>query len=87
MATLPRTVNRKAVLSTTGWSKGTLENRIKAKQFPPPIDTGDRTRVWLEADLLNYLAARVADRDEKGNAKTSIDGAVQADHHPVGKAT
>lgn len=43
------------VLALSGYSRGTLINRIKAGKMPAPIDRGGNGSIWLRDDLLRAL--------------------------------
>lgn len=38
------------------WSRSTYYNRVKSGDFPPPITTGPRTRLYLRKTINDYLA-------------------------------
>jgi predicted DNA-binding transcriptional regulator AlpA len=44
------------------WSRGTLYNRIAAKEFPPGIRIGRRMVAWLPSDVDAYVASKVIER-------------------------
>lgn len=69
-----RLIRRPAVLSRTGWSRGTLHNRVKAGEFPAPVPTGPRTIAWVEAEVDAYMAACVAERDARVQRQGAIGG-------------
>ena len=48
------TLTMREVLDITGWSRSTLFNRLR-ENFPKPLKTGPRTRVWLTDKVLAYL--------------------------------
>ncbi len=48
------------VKQRTGLSRSTIYALIKAKQFPQPITLGARAVGWLESDVSEFIAERVA---------------------------
>ena len=64
-------IRRPKVIALTGWSRSTLENRVKAGQFPAPVPTGPRTVGWVEAEVTAYLAARISERDARVQRQAS----------------
>jgi prophage regulatory protein len=59
----PLTVLRlSSVKERTGLSRSTLYLRIATGTFPKPIGLGGRTVGWLESEVADWIAARVAER-------------------------
>ena len=46
-----------------GISVSTLENWVRNKQFPKPLNLGGRCVGWLGSDILDHLNKLVAERD------------------------
>jgi len=47
-----RILRAKAVMSRMGWSRTTLWRRVRAGEFPAPMQTGPNTMGWFE-DLVD----------------------------------
>lgn len=59
----PLTVLRLAsVKERTGLSRSTLYLRIATGTFPKPVGLGGRAVGWLESEVADWIAARVAER-------------------------
>jgi prophage regulatory protein len=56
-------LRRKAVEAKTGHSTSTIYERMAAGAFPRPIKLGARAVGWLEEEIDEYLAQRIAERD------------------------
>ncbi len=54
-------LRRPDVQARTGLSRSAIYAGIKAGTFPPQIRLGPQTVGWLESDVQNFLAARVAE--------------------------
>lgn len=48
------------VLNRIGLSRSTIYKKISDRQFPQPIPLGDRAVGWLESDIEDWIAERVA---------------------------
>ncbi|MGE4073718.1 MAG: helix-turn-helix transcriptional regulator [Lysobacterales bacterium] len=49
-------------------SRSTLLRRVKAKDFPSPVKLGSGPSVaWVAAEVQDWAAARIAERDEANN--------------------
>ena len=74
-----RTKNRvlrlPAVLEMTSLSESELERRIQRGEFPKPIRLSDSGRLkgWVEAELEEWLAKRIAAREAGGSDYPSRD--------------
>jgi len=53
-------LRRKQVEARTGLSRSTIYHYIKAGTFPRPVPLGPRAVGWLESDVSNWIAERVA---------------------------
>jgi prophage regulatory protein len=56
-------LRRKEVEARTGLSRSTIYNRIQRGTFPGQISLGDRAVGWVEAEIEEFLAKRIAQRD------------------------
>jgi predicted DNA-binding transcriptional regulator AlpA len=54
-----------AVIERTACSQSRVYEMIAKREFPAPIAIGPRARAWLESEISDWLAARIAARDEK----------------------
>jgi prophage regulatory protein len=55
----PAFLRRKQVETRTGLSRSTIYQYIKDGAFPKPVPLGPRAVGWLEADVSDWIAARV----------------------------
>lgn len=53
--TLPPRIATPMVLALSGYSRGTLINRIKAGKMPAPVDRGGDGSIWIRDDVLRAL--------------------------------
>jgi prophage regulatory protein len=52
------------VLYTTGLSRSTVYEMMTRKQFPAQISLGGKTVAWLESEVENWMAERIANRHQ-----------------------
>lgn len=52
-----------SVKERTGLARSTLYLRIAAGSFPKPIGLGGRAVGWLESEVEEWIAARIAERN------------------------
>jgi len=58
-------LRRKMVENKTGLARSTLYFLIQKNRFPEPIHLGPRAVGWIEEEIDDWIAKRVADRDER----------------------
>ncbi|MDH0201133.1 MULTISPECIES: AlpA family transcriptional regulator [Comamonas] len=58
-----RIIRLNEVINRTGLGKTSLYKFIKAKTFPQPIALGERAVGWVEAEVDQWITARVNERD------------------------
>lgn len=58
-----RILRLKEVMSSTGLARATVYKFISAGTFPKSVSLGDRCVGWLESEVQNWIADRVAQRD------------------------
>ncbi len=46
-----RILRAKAVMARMGWSRTTLWRRVRAGEFPAPVDTGSNTVGWFDDEV------------------------------------
>ena len=46
-----RILRAKAVMFRMGWSRTTLWRRVRAGEFPAPVDTGSNTVGWFDDEV------------------------------------
>lgn len=63
--TFPKIIRRPVILSSTGWSKSTLYNRLKEGLFPPAIDLGARAKGWYDLEVNKTIQAMIAGYSEQ----------------------
>ena len=56
-------LRRKSVEARTGLSRSTIYLRVAQGAFPKPIQLGSRAVGWAEAEVDQWIADRIADRD------------------------
>jgi len=61
-----RAINIKQVSEKVGLKPTCLRELIAEGRFPLPQRLGKRTRFWLEQEVDDWLAARFAERGQKG---------------------
>ena len=57
-------LRRKQVEIKTGLSRSTIYQKLEKGIFPKPISLGDRAVGWIESEVEEWLAMRVAKRDQ-----------------------
>lgn len=58
-----RIIRLNEVINRTGLGKTSLYKFIKAKTLPQPIALGERAVGWVEAEVDQWITARVNERD------------------------
>lgn len=58
-----RIIRLNEVINRTGLGKTSLYKFIKAKTFPQPIALGERAVGWVEAEVDQWITARVNERN------------------------
>ena len=53
-------------MALTGLARATIYRYIAAGTFPKAIPLGERSVGWLESEILEWMSARVAERDIAG---------------------
>lgn len=53
-----------AVVKLTGLPRSTVYDLVSRNQFPRPIKISERCSAWLETELCDWQAARIAQRDK-----------------------
>ena len=56
----PTILRRKAVEARTGLSRSTIYLRVSQGTFPEPVSLGARAVGWIEAEISEWLAGRIA---------------------------
>ncbi|MCL1040781.1 MULTISPECIES: helix-turn-helix transcriptional regulator [Shewanella] len=51
------------VIQLTGLARSTIYDYIAKKQFPKPIDLGERAVGWLEHEIQDWIQQRIEKRD------------------------
>ncbi len=60
IATALAILRRKQVQVRTGLSRSTIYQKVKDGDFPAPVALGARAVGWIEAEVVAWLASRVA---------------------------
>lgn len=68
---LQKFLRRSDVQDLTGLPVSTLYEMMDRGEFPRPIRLSPRTVAWLEKDIAEWQAERVAQRDGSHHAATS----------------
>ncbi len=58
-----RIVRRKELRHLVGYSPAHIDRLEKAGQFPKKVELGPNAVGWLEAEVQEWIKARVAERD------------------------
>jgi len=53
-------IRRKQVEARTGLSRSTIYLRVSDGTFPRPVSLGARAVGWIESEISDWLAARIA---------------------------
>jgi len=53
----------KSVMAATGLSRATIYRYMVGGMFPRAVPLGERSVAWLESEILEWMSARVAERD------------------------
>ena len=61
---MPRFIRRKAVEELTGLARSTIYQMVHEGRFPRPVRLGGRAVAWLETEVNDWVAARIAERGE-----------------------
>jgi prophage regulatory protein len=48
--------------------KTTIYKYVQAKMFPEPVATGPKRVAWLESEVLQWMNARIEERDRRRNS-------------------
>lgn len=60
-----RIIRLPEVLNLTGLKRATVYLKIKQGQFPKSISLGPRAAGWVQAEIQQWIAERISDRDSK----------------------
>ena len=52
------------VASRVGLGRSAIYGRIRAKTFPAPVHLGGYSVAWVEAEIEEWIAARITERDK-----------------------
>lgn len=52
-----------AVMAKTGIRRSTIYSKVAAGEFPRPVELGPNSRGWVEAEITEWLASKLAARD------------------------
>jgi prophage regulatory protein len=56
----PSILRRRQVEARTGLSRSTIYLRVASGTFPAPVNLGARAVGWLESEISDWLAGRIA---------------------------
>jgi prophage regulatory protein len=56
----PTIIRRKVVEARTGLSRSTIYLRVSEGTFPRPVSLGERAVGWIESEISDWLAGRIA---------------------------
>lgn len=59
-----RLIDLREVMRMVGLAKSAVYARIAAGAFPAPARLGPRCVRWVEAEVIAWISARIAERDE-----------------------
>ena len=69
---VPALLRKQTVLSITGLTERSLAMRIAAGTFPKPVLLDARNPAWIAAEVREWIARLVADRDAEVKTPTRI---------------
>jgi prophage regulatory protein len=61
----PRIIRRKEVERITGLSRSSLYLGMSRGTFPQSVELGDRSVGWIEAEIYEWLQAKIARRENQ----------------------
>ena len=67
-----RLMRIREVLHLCGFSRATLYNQIKLHTFPAPVKLSARSVGWVQEDVMQWMAARIAQRGPAYRAHARI---------------
>ncbi|MBB1061862.1 helix-turn-helix transcriptional regulator [Marilutibacter spongiae] len=56
------------VQASTGLSRSEIYRRVRSGDFPAPVKLGERASAWVEREIVEWAARRIAERDAKAVA-------------------
>jgi len=59
----PELRQRARVVRQTGLSAASIHRKVRAGTFPRPVKIGTRTARWVGAEVDQWIADRIAERD------------------------
>ncbi len=62
---LQKVILEKDLPAVTGLQKTQIAAKVADGSFPKPVKLSERRRAWLEAEVLAWQIARIAERDQK----------------------
>ena len=65
-----RLLGRREVERVTSLSKAELYRRVREGEFPRQVRLGGRRVAWIEREVREWMAARVAERDRASQTPT-----------------
>lgn len=60
-----RIIRLKEVLNMTGLARSSVYRLMDSKLFPAAVSLGDRAVGWVESEVQDWIALRIAERDKK----------------------
>lgn len=60
-----RILRLRDVLDSTGLGRSTIYAYIEKGLFPKPVSLGERSVGWVESEVLDWILARIEQRDEQ----------------------
>lgn len=67
-----RLLRRPEVELKTGKSRAAIYEPIRAGTFPAPVPIGSNSVAWLEAEVDQWIAARIDERQANRNASYAV---------------
>jgi prophage regulatory protein len=58
-----RVIRLAELKNKVGWSEQNIQRKIRAGLFPEPIHLGNNTVGWIEAEIDDWIKARIKERD------------------------
>ena len=60
-----RLIKLKEVLTITGLSRSHTYALAQRGEFPRPVKLTERSSAWVQAEVLNWIDSRIAQRDQE----------------------
>ncbi len=59
-------IKLREVMNLTGLGRTSIYNYMAINQFPKTVSLGARSVAWIESEIQDWIAEKVAERDDNG---------------------